>query len=105
MESSPTMSVPPDVASVFQGSVGRRRRERLVRSAFLAAALVSVVISALIVLSLVGGAINFVRQIDLGLLLGDGWYPRRGEFDLLTLFAGSLLVTGIALLVAVPVGL
>jgi phosphate transport system permease protein len=105
MQASPTLNARPDVAAALQGSVGRRRRESLVRAAFLSAALTSVVVSALIVISLIGGAIDFLRQIDLRTLIGDGWYPRRGEFDLLTLIAGSLLVTGIALLVAVPVGL
>ena len=94
-----------DLASSLRGSPGRHRREQAVRGVFLAAALVSVVVSALIVLTLAGGAIDFLRQVDLGLLLADGWYPRRDEFGVPTLVAGSLLVTFVALVVAVPVGL
>jgi phosphate transport system permease protein len=93
------------LAVSLRGNVGRHRRERAVRALFLAAALVSVLISALIVLSLIGGAIDFISRIDLGQLAADGWYPRRDEFGLLTLVAGSLLVTGIGLLLAVPIGL
>jgi phosphate transport system permease protein len=87
------------------GSSSRHRRERIVQVLFLGAALISIVISALIILSLIGGALDFVRQIVFDQLLDSGWYPRRGEFGLLTLIVGSLVVTGIALALAVPVGL
>ncbi|MEO7663754.1 MAG: phosphate ABC transporter permease subunit PstC [Candidatus Limnocylindrales bacterium] len=87
------------------GDATRRRRERAIHGIVVAAALVSVLISAGIVLSLVGGAVDFVTRIDLAQLFEDGWYPRRAEFGILTLIVGSLLVTAVALLVALPVGL
>ncbi|HET9345515.1 MAG TPA: phosphate ABC transporter permease subunit PstC [Candidatus Limnocylindrales bacterium] len=87
------------------GSATRRRRERLVGRIFLASATLTIVISTLIVASLVGGAVEFLGKIDPSQLLADGWYPRRGEFGIVTLVAGTLVVSGIALLVAVPVGL
>jgi phosphate transport system permease protein len=62
-------------------------------------------ISAAIVLSLVFEAASFVAQIDLGQLFSAGWFPRRGLFDIPTLVVGTLLVTGIAMLIAAPVGL
>jgi phosphate transport system permease protein len=99
------MSGRPLLDQTLRGSPGRHRRERLVAGVLLAAALVSVVVSALIVLSLVGGSIDFLRAVDPRTLIADGWYPRRGEFDLATLVVGSLLITGIALLLAVPIGL
>jgi phosphate transport system permease protein len=92
-------------AGFLRGSPARHRREQIVRALFLAAALISILISALIVVSLIGGAAEFLRRVDLSTLVADGWYPRRGEFDLATLVVGSLLVTGVALLLAVPVGL
>ncbi|HEY7590094.1 MAG TPA: phosphate ABC transporter permease subunit PstC [Candidatus Limnocylindrales bacterium] len=95
----------PPLSWKLQGRSNRRRRERLVHAVLLAAALVSVLVSALIVVSLLGGAVDFLSRIDPSQLLADGWYPRRDEFGLLTLFAGSLLVTGMATLVAVPIGL
>jgi phosphate transport system permease protein len=55
--------------------------------------------------SLIGGAISFLQQITPDQLFDDGWYPRRGEFGVPTLIVGSLLVTFIALIVAVPAGL
>lgn len=38
-------------------------------------------------------------------LASNGWYPRRSEYGILTLIAGSLLVSGVALAIALPVGL
>ena len=87
------------------GSPGRRRRERVIQSIFLAAALISVVISGFIIYTLVFRAIEFVGIIDLGALIADGWFPRRGMFDLITVLAGSALVAGVAMLVATPIGL
>jgi phosphate transport system permease protein len=93
------------LSATLGGSAARRRREGLVRLLFLSAALVSILISALIVVSLIGGAVDFVTKIHPAQLLEDGWYPRRDEFGVFTLIAGSLLVTGIALVLAVPIGL
>lgn len=80
-------------------------RERAIKSAFRLAAIVSVVISVLIVLSLAGQATAFLRAIDPSQLTAEGWFPRRGMFDIRTIVAGTLLVTLIAMLVAVPLGL
>jgi phosphate transport system permease protein len=92
-------------AGALRGNPRRRSRERIVHGLFFAAALGSVVISVLIVASLLGGAIDFLRLVDWGQLVADGWYPRRDEFDLATLIVGSLIVTLVATIVAVPVGL
>jgi phosphate transport system permease protein len=87
------------------GSSRRRRREALVRGAFLACAALSILISGLIVFSLIGKAIVFLSNIHLSQLSAEGWLPRRGEFDIRTIFVGTMLVTGIAMLVAAPLGL
>ena len=89
----------------LRGTVGRHRRESAIRGLFFATAVVSVVISALIVLSLVGKAIEFLTQIHASWLLADGWFPRRNEFSIPTLFVASFLVAGIAMLVATPLSL
>jgi phosphate transport system permease protein len=98
-------SAPPTRSVGLRGSPGRHRKEGMVRAILLAAALASIVISVLIVVSLIGGAISFLQQITPDQLFDDGWYPRRGEFGIPTLIVGSLLVTFIALIVAVPAGL
>jgi phosphate transport system permease protein len=72
---------------------------------FLGAAATSIVITAAIVLSLVGEAWAFISNIDLTSLWDIGWFPRRGAFDIRTIVVGTLVVAGIAMLVATPLGL
>lgn len=91
--------------SPLRGHSRRRQRERVIEAILLGSALVSVAISAFIVLTLLEKALEFITSINLGDLVGLGWFPRRGQFDLLTLFLGTVIVAGIALLFAVPMGL
>jgi phosphate transport system permease protein len=92
-------------AEALRGNARRRRREAVIRALFLSAAALSVVISAAIILSLVGRALQFLREVPLSSLWSIGWFPRRGLFDIKTILVGSLLVSGIAMLVATPLGL
>lgn len=89
----------------FRGSKKRMRTERLVRAVLFLAALASIMISVLIVASLVGEAWTFVSQVEAASLWSDGWFPRRGIYDIKTLLTGTLIVTVIAMGVAVPLGL
>ena len=89
----------------LQGAARRHRRERLMRGVFFSAALLAIVISVAIVLSLAGGALDFLRKVDLGTLWSRGWFPRRNLFDVKTIFVGTLMVSAIAMLVAGPLGL
>ena len=99
--------VQPGIVSVdaLRGSSKRRRRERAVRVVLVSAAVLSMAISVLIVIALLGTAVRFLSNIDLGWLLAGGWYPRTNDFGIPTIFAGTMLITAIAMLVAVPVGL
>lgn len=65
----------------------------------------SVVIGTAIVLSLLGGTIDFLGKVDLGSLLDEGWFPRRDMFGLPTILTGTLLVSAVAMVVAAPLGL
>lgn len=87
------------------GDPRRRKKEAFVRNVFKAAAVSSIIISALIVLSLVGRAFDFLFSIDLGLLWSKGWFPRTPLFDVKTIVAGTLMVSLVAMLVAAPLGL
>ena len=89
----------------LSGSPKRKRTERIVRTVLLLAALLSIVISAFIVLSIIEEAISFLAQIDLAQLTAEGWFPRRGLFGISTLIVGSILVTGIAIVIAAPIGI
>jgi ABC-type phosphate transport system permease subunit len=64
------------------GDVRRRRRESIVKALFFAAAVISILISVAIVLALIGKAWAFLTSIELNQLWGNGWFPRRGRFDL-----------------------
>jgi phosphate transport system permease protein len=75
------------------------------RALFRTAALLSLGVSLAIVLALLGQAVSWLTRIDLSMLWGDGWFPRRETFDLLTLVLGTLLVAAIAMAVAAPLGL
>jgi phosphate transport system permease protein len=89
----------------LRGSPRRRRREARVRRTLHGAALFSLVVSVAIVAALIGGAVRWLTGIDLGWLVADGWFPRRNDFDVLTLLYGTLLVSAIAMVVATPLGL
>lgn len=69
------------------------------------AAVLSIVISAAIVLSLIGNAISFAVKVDPSALWTDGWFPRRGLYDIRTLLAGTLIIAGVAMLIAAPLGI
>lgn len=93
-----------------RGSLGRNRardlRENAVRVLLVAAAAVSILTTAAILLSLLFEAVNFFRQVPLGNFLGQTRFaPTRGDFGVWPLIAGTLVTSLLALLVAVPLGL
>ncbi|MEM9466524.1 MAG: phosphate ABC transporter permease subunit PstC [Actinomycetota bacterium] len=85
----------------------RATQNRRAQSLMFAAGLSSVVVSALIVYNIFTEAAVFVADSEFswGLLFDEGWFPRRGQFDLSTLFVGTLWVTLIAMVVAAPIGI
>ena len=90
---------------VLRGSPARRRKERVVRLTLLSAALTTIGVSLFIVLSLIFDALRFLAQIGIEQLFSGGWFPRRDMYDIPTTLAGTLMVTLVAMLLAVPVGL
>lgn len=92
-------------AETLRGDPARLRRERRMRGMFFSAAFLCVLISVAIVLSLAGGAVDFLSKVDLSRLWSQGWFPRRNMFDVKTIVAGTLIVAGIAMLIAAPLGL
>jgi phosphate transport system permease protein len=92
-------------AGDLSGSVKRRRKEAVVKNLFRFTAIVSIIISALIVGSLLGRAVSFLTEIDLATLWGTGWFPRQDRFDIKTIVTGTMLISIIAMLVAAPLGL
>ncbi len=97
----------PTGAMDLRGDARRRRKETRIRRVFQGAAVFSVIVSVLIVASLLGRALFFLSKVDLSALWipSRGWYPRRGVFDIPTIVMGTLVVSGIGMLVAAPLGL
>jgi phosphate transport system permease protein len=89
----------------------RRRADAGARWFFRAAAFTTLVVTAMIVVTLVADAWDFLSKLTdddhdgFGALLEVGWFPRRGFFDIPTLVIGTFIITGIAMIVAVPFGL
>ena len=112
---SSSMNINPPVHSVadLQGDTRRVRRERLMRGLLFASAAVSILVSVAIVWTLFKEAWEFlsglIEESGIGALIDDGarpgWYPRDGRFDLPTIVLGTLIVSGVAIVVAAPLGL
>jgi phosphate transport system permease protein len=92
--------------SVF-GERRPRRGEALIRGLLFAAAVVSILTTIGIVISLLEPAIEFFSDVPLkDFLFGGTWDPRIShQYGIWPLLNGTLLVTGIAILVAIPLGL
>ena len=102
-----TAAFPPPTPPVdLSGDPRRHRRERAMGAVFMAAALVSVVISALILFSLFSKGLEFFADVEWGrVFANDAWNPRQNRFSVSTIVVGSLVVTGVAMVVAAPLGL
>jgi phosphate transport system permease protein len=75
------------------------------RAIFTLAAVSTLAVTLLIIFTLFKDAWGFFTDVPKGDLWSIGWFPRRGMFDIKTLVIGSLMVTGIAMLIAIPLGL
>lgn len=94
----------------------RNRVERVVRWFLIAASSIAIFTTIGIVLSVLFEAIRFFQKVPVTeFLFGLNWSPQMairadqvgssGSFGAVPLFAGTLLITAIAMVVAVPVGL
>lgn len=94
----------------------RNRVERTIEFLLIGASLVAILTTIGIFLSVLFEALRFFRQVPVtDFLFGLNWSPQTairadqvgssGAFGAVPLFAGTLLISGIAMLVAVPVGL
>ena len=85
-----------------------RYGERVVETVLLVAAMLSVLTTIGIIFSLLEGTLEFLRQISLlDFLTGTVWTPlfANGSFGVLPILSATLLITAIAMVVAVPLGL
>jgi phosphate transport system permease protein len=86
----------------------RHRKEWVVEKILFLAALIAVFTTAAIVAILLYESLAFFKHVSIvEFLTGTEWTPlfERARFGILPLVAGTLTVAGVALLVAVPLGL
>ena len=88
----------------------RSRFEAAIKATLFVAAVVSVATTLAIVFSLLNETISFFRDVPIGdYLFGTKWTPQfqgdQQSFGVLPLIWGTLYLTGIGLLVAIPVGI
>lgn len=85
-----------------------RLKERIIESFLLLCSLISVLTTLGIVVVLLVEAIDFFKEVSvIDFLTGTEWTPLFADkkFGILPLVSGTLLTTGIAIVVAVPIGL
>jgi len=98
---TPTIS-PVDLT----GDPRRHRREQTMRFVFAGAAAFSLLISALILVSLFSNGWEFLTNVEWRNVYDSaGWNPRQDSYSITTILVGSLVVTAVAMVVAGPLGL
>ncbi len=102
MTTSASSAGPPLGAGLPAAQLQKKQRpvETVVRAVLAASALLSVAITLGIVAALVRPVIDFFAEVPVG-----EFFALEGRFAVVPLVAGTLMVTAIALLVAVPLGL
>src|SRR5688572_1368271 len=101
------MAATPDIGNVL-GVARPRRGEEVIKGLLFAAAILSVLTTFGIVVSLAGNTIDFFGEVGFAdFLFGTEWSPLFSDpqFGVVPLITGTLLITAIAMVVAVPLGL
>lgn len=105
------MSVTDTATSVRPEEAGRRRpasrswSERIIEGLIKLSGVSAVVIITLIFLFLIREGAPAFRQIPIAQMFSSRWYPVEDMYGLVPLLVGSLLVTVLAIVIAVPLGL
>ncbi|MDA0339553.1 MAG: phosphate ABC transporter permease family protein, partial [Proteobacteria bacterium] len=104
------------VSQVKPDMRARNRVENVVRAIMIAASVLTILVTFCIVFSLLFETLRFFEKVPITeFLFGVEWSPQtalradqvasEGSFGAIPLFAGTLLITFIAMIVAVPIGL
>jgi len=83
-----------------------RPGETVIKAVLFMAAMISIVTTVGIIITLIRPSLDFLGEVSLvTFLTGTEWAPRSGEFGAIPLVKATFLITLISLVVAVPVGL
>jgi phosphate transport system permease protein len=106
--SSQTTSASATPGTPVLGVARKRWGEEAIKGLLFLAALLSILTTAGIIFSLVEETISFFGEVGIGeFLFGTEWAPLFSEpnFGVLPLVTGTLLITAVAIAVAIPLGL
>ena len=90
------------------GATSRRWGEKAIKGALFAAAAISVLTTLGILVALLRETISFFSEVGIGHFLFDAeWAPlfEPNQYGIWQLINGTLLITGIAILLAIPLGI
>jgi phosphate transport system permease protein len=89
------------------GVARRRWGEEAIRALLFLAALISILTTIGIVLALINESVSFFDEVGTRFFTDSDWSPLFAEpqFGIWQLLNGTFLITGIAILVAIPIGL
>jgi phosphate transport system permease protein len=89
------------------GAAQRRWGEEAIRALLFLAAAISVLTTILIVVALLNESLSFFKEVGTSFFTDSKWSPLFSDpqFGIWQLLNGTFMITGIAILVAVPIGL
>jgi phosphate transport system permease protein len=83
----------------------RARTQTILRRLFFASAALAILITIGIIWALLADSVYFITHVTLDQLLDGTWLPRSNRYDIPTLIIGTLVISLIGMLIAVPLGL
>jgi phosphate transport system permease protein len=95
----------PGVASVLRARTARRRAALLYPAAYWLGGLVFAAAAIALIVSIVEGSAPALGHGGLGFLWSGTWNPDAGRFGAGILVVGTVVTTGVAMLLSVPIGL
>jgi phosphate transport system permease protein len=107
MQEAIRIKKPDAIAEAVARRRGRQRRERAIEGGLFLAALISVATTVTIIAVLLSESIGFFRTVPLKDFFTDTlWTPLFADphYGILPLLAGTLVTSGVGLLVAIPLG-
>jgi phosphate transport system permease protein len=97
-----------DLEHALNGTANRRHVERLIALCLAACAVVSILTTVGIIFVLLEQAVRFFSEVPItDFLFGTTWTAlfKDGEFGVLPLVAGTLMISVLAMVIAIPLGL
>lgn len=87
------------------GTASRSWAERIIEGLIRLCGISAILIITLIFLFLIREGIGAFKTLTIWEFLGSRWYPVEDMFGIMPLLVGSVLVTAVAIVIAVPLGL